>query len=341
MNMVMDTLKHALMITGFVFIMMLLIEYINVLTRGLWASGLRRKGWQQYVVATLLGSIPGCLGAFVVVTLYEHGIVSIGALVATMIATSGDEAYVMIALMPRTFVVLTGLLMVVAIASGILVDWSVRTSGRQVQGATRGYKIHRELCLCYPRGQIVEQWRECTLARGALAITLGLFTAAVLTGDVGPAGWNWIRITLLVTSVIGLFIVCTVPDHFLEEHLWQHVMKKHVPRIFMWTFGALLLIGLGNQYFDIAELVQANKLIVLMVAGLVGLIPESGPHLLFLTLYAKGITPFSVLLTSSIVQDGHGMLPVLAHSLKVFMVVKAINLVIGLVIGLVVLALGY
>jgi len=162
-----------------------------------------------------------------------------------------------------------------------------------------------------------------------------------LTGDVGPAGWNWIRITLLVTSVIGLFIVCTVPDHFLEEHLWQHVMKKHVPRIFMWTFGALLLIGLGNQYFDIAELVQANKLIVLMVAGLVGLIPESGPHLLFLTLYAKGITPFSVLLTSSIVQDGHGMLPVLAHSLKVFMVVKAINLVIGLVIGLVVLALGY
>ena len=28
--------KHAVMITGFVFVMMLVIEYINVQTKGLW-----------------------------------------------------------------------------------------------------------------------------------------------------------------------------------------------------------------------------------------------------------------------------------------------------------------
>jgi hypothetical protein len=33
---------------------------------------------------------------------------------------------------------------------------------------------------------------------------------------------------------------------------------------------------------------QQNRLIVLLIACLVGLIPESGPHLFFLTLY-KGV----------------------------------------------------
>ena len=36
-------LKHALMITSFVLIMMLLIEYINVQTRGAWQQALRKS----------------------------------------------------------------------------------------------------------------------------------------------------------------------------------------------------------------------------------------------------------------------------------------------------------
>lgn len=36
-----DSLSHAMMITGFVFVMMLVIEYLNVLTEGIWQRGLR------------------------------------------------------------------------------------------------------------------------------------------------------------------------------------------------------------------------------------------------------------------------------------------------------------
>ena len=34
--------KHAFMITGFVSVMMLVIEYLNVLTRGSWQQGLAK-----------------------------------------------------------------------------------------------------------------------------------------------------------------------------------------------------------------------------------------------------------------------------------------------------------
>ena len=58
-----DSLLHALMITGFVFVMMLVIEYLNVLTQGVWQSGLRGRRWRQYLLAALLGATPGCMGA--------------------------------------------------------------------------------------------------------------------------------------------------------------------------------------------------------------------------------------------------------------------------------------
>ena len=80
---------------------------------------------------------------------------------------------------------------------------------------------------------------------------------------------------------------------------------------------------------------QEKQFIVLLVACLVGLIPESGPHLIFLTLYAEGTIPLSIFLASSVVQDGHGMLPMLAESRKDFLKVKLINLAVGLLLGLI------
>ncbi len=48
--MVVDILLHAFMITGFVFIMMLVIEYIHVQTRGDWQERLTGSRWGQYIM---------------------------------------------------------------------------------------------------------------------------------------------------------------------------------------------------------------------------------------------------------------------------------------------------
>ncbi len=113
--------------------------------------------------------------------------------------------------------------------------------------------------------------------------------------------------------------------------------KKHFLRIFLWTVGALTVITLLLHFVDIEPWLKENHLIILAVALLVGIIPESGPHLLFVTLYFSGQIPFSILLANSIVQDGHSALPLLAESKRSFLWVKAINTLIGLIFGL----LGY
>jgi hypothetical protein len=58
-------------------------------------------------------------------------------------------------------------------------------------------------------------------------------------------------------------------------------------------------------------------------------------------LFAKGLIPFSVLFTSSIVQDGHGMLPMLSYSVKDSLRIKAFNLVFGLATGIIIYLIGY
>ncbi|MEA2102205.1 MAG: putative manganese transporter, partial [Thermodesulfobacteriota bacterium] len=205
----------------------------------------------------------------------------------------------------------------------------------------QAFEVHLEdNCNCFPSKDILNQWKRCTPSRGVLATTLAIFLVFLVIGEVGPGEWGWIKITILSSTLMGLFIVCTVPDHFIEEHLWEHVVKKHAPRVFMWTFGALLIMSFITGNMHLEDLVHDNTWAVMLAAALVGIIPESGPHLIFLTMYAKALIPVSIFIVSSIVQDGHGMLPLLAYSRRDFLVVKLINIVVGLVVGIVLLCFG-
>ncbi|OQY28507.1 MAG: hypothetical protein B6244_07110 [Candidatus Cloacimonetes bacterium 4572_55] len=337
-----EIFNHTLMITGFVFAMMVAIEYINVQTDGYWQKKLTGNKWKQYMVAAFLGIIPGCLGAFAVVAMYSHRVLTFGAVVTAMIATSGDEAFVMLAMIPEQALYITGALFLIGIFAGALTDFI--SGHKKAPQAMRcdGLNVHQlNRCRCFPRDQIIQQWRECSPFRATLAVGLLIFAIALISGQIGPSVWNWIKATLLGVVAFSLFIVITVPDHFLEEHLWRHVARQHIPRIFLWTFGTLFVMHILIDYLHIESAIQEGKWIVLFIACLVGLIPESGPHLVFLMLYAQGTIPVSLFLASSIVQDGHGMLPMLAHSRRAFLIVKLINFVIGIGIGAIGLVAGF
>ncbi|NOR25663.1 MAG: hypothetical protein GQ542_15000 [Desulforhopalus sp.] len=322
--------------------MMVVIEYLNVLSRGGWQRGLRGSCWRQYLLASFLGATPGCLGAFTVVSLYSHREVSLGALVAAMIATSGDESFVMFSMIPEKAPIVFIVLFFIALLAGYFTDAVFGEKTCNQAACHNEFDTHEEdICHCFPWGSLREQWRQGFAVRGVVGIVLLLFLFAVVTGWLGPAVWNWLRVTLVILSSVALFIVSTVPGHFLEEHLWNHVVKNHVPRVFLWTFGALLLMHILVDHLHLEVWMQENQLIVLLFACLVGLIPESGPHLLFLTLFAENAIPFSTFLASSIVQDGHGMLPLLAESRRDFLQVKAINLVVGLLAGFIGYASGW
>jgi hypothetical protein len=326
-------LADGLLVTGFVFVMMLIVEYLNVATRGALQRLAGRRGLPAYASASGLGVVPGCLGSFAAVSLYVHGALSFGAIVANMIATSGDEAFVMLALLPRQALLLGALLFGYGIVIGALVDRVAPRVGVSTACCDTGLIVHEEerhvgLPLVFPA------FGRLSLQRASLMVALGLFALGVALGALGPAEWNWVRVTLLVLGLVALWIVVTVPEHFLEAHLYEHVARRHLPRLVVWVFGVLLVMAAVQAAgFPLADFVRAHAGWALLAAALVGLVPESGPHLVFVMLFAQGAVPFSVLVTSSVVQDGHGMLPLLAESRREFVKVKLVNLVAGLLLG--------
>ena len=152
--------------------------------------------------------------------------------------------------------------------------------------------------------------------------------------------FSWENLIFILLALTTLAIVALSSEHFLVSHLWEHVIKQHFLTVLLWTFGVLLFVQCFMHFVDINAFLAENQwglLLILAIALLVGIIPESGPHLIFVIMFFSGTIPFSILLANSIVQDGHGALPLLAESRKDFLLMKSINLAVGLVVGL----LGY
>jgi len=342
--------KHALMISFFVFVMMLLVDFIEMASKGRMSGIIKGGPWRQYTLASFLGATPGCLGAFMNVSLYVHGMISFGAIVGGMIATSGDEAFVMLAQFPGTALALFGLLFVFGIVFAWISDRIIPILGittcescidAHCEECLPGTDIQEKIGDIFRPTNLLGNIQSLSFNRVLLLVLITSFLILITTGTRGPTTWDWKRITFISLSICTLYIIMVCPEHYLESHIWGHIIKKHLSRIFLWTLGSLLFVHWGLALWNLDRFIHEHMLWVLLIGALMGIIPESGPHLIFVMMYAQGLIPFSVLFTTSFVQDGHGMLPLLSYSLKDSVLIKVFNLTFGLAVGGILYAIGY
>jgi len=272
-------LEETAQVTFLVLCMMVAVDVINVWTRGKISLLLKQgRRWKQYVVSSALGTVPGCIGGFTNVSLYIHGMISFGALVGSMAAASGDEAFIMLAMFPRTALILFALLFVCGIVTGWLVDKFIKKA---------------KIRTCQDCPEVIYHREEKSFR------------------------------------------------HYIKEHVWKHIIRRHLWKTALWTFAALTIVEVGMSYWNLDAISSEYTFVILLLGAVIGLIPESGPHLLFVTMFANGLIPFSVLFTSSFVQDGHSMLPMLSYSVKDSIYIKIFNITFGLAIGSLLYIIGF
>ena len=351
LDILVDALRAAILITGMVVMMMMMIESLNISSGGRFFSRLQGSKFGQIVVSALLGWIPGCMGGFASVSLYSHGMLSFGALVAMLIATSGDEAFVMLTLFPGKALWISLLILVIGILVGVLIDYVGPKLGLKPYALKSCDEMHLHEEDAHPAHEEAPHSKKRTILtwkRGILFIGIALYILALATGmlehehegmeEAEHGGFNllsedWMNMLFAVVSLVMLGVAALGSDHFVEEHLWHHIIVRHVPKIFAWTFGVLVALGFIMEFVDVSEWISANVPLMIVLATLIGIIPESGPHLIFVTLFAAGVVPAPVLIASCISQDGHAALPLLAESKGAFIRAKAINCLIALVVG--------
>lgn len=326
-------LEETLVVTGFVLIIMLLVEYTSTLG---WFQRLRparRPGALQVFTAALLGLIPGCFGTFAVVTLHVHGRLSFGALLACAICTTGDEGFVIMAVEPWVAFSLNLLLLVTGSLAGVLVDWYLGQS-KELEPCNEMVVHRNERPRPFHLNNLILNLKAFEPVRMVLAFSCILFFGLLLQGKLGH--WHQSVLLIIGLGLVGLMVLIAIleaPLHFLKGHFLHHIVKKHAPRLALWTFGSFGCLSLLHQYADLQSLVRDNPVGMLLLASLVGLLPESGPHLIFFGLYLSDQLPMAVLFASSLIQDGHGLLPLLSESPRVFFRLKLVSLGIGLILG--------
>lgn len=350
---IIEVIRQTLLVSGFVFFMLMIIEYLNVRTHGRIEQRLAGSKGGNIFLSTFLGSLPGCMGTFAVVSLFTHNLTGFSGLIAASIATFGDEAFILFSTAPVEAAILTAILASIAIVTGFA--FSLFEKKKDPSKFVLHFETHDNDCHCHPpKSPFRIQLQKISLPRAFLIAILLLILLSQFLQPGGHAetcehtahaheavhthSHGILSPEVLIFMGIGLiilFILVTVPEHFLTEHLWGHVLKKHFLPIFLWTLGSILVISFTLSYFDVEHWIEHNLHYVYLLAILIGFIPISGPHLVFITLFTQGAVPFSVLLVNSLVQEGHGGLPLLAESKKDFVKMKTVKTILAIaVIGL-------
>lgn len=285
MDLFIKSLMESIEITLIIFVLMVLVEILVLKFQAKIVSFAQKNRFFSYLISSFFGIIPGCVGTFVMDSLYMSGLLGFGGIIAVMIATSGDESFLMIAMAAKgeIFWSILILLLIILFILGILGGFSADYLKQ---------KLNFKFC------------SRCKIEYHQ-AVEFKL-------------------------------------KHFLKEHIYSHIIKKHIWQIFLWIFFAIFVIGLVGNMIDIETVFQASNLIyILIIASLIGILPISGPNIFLLVLFSKGLIPFSVLLANSIIQDGHGLLPIMGFSLDDALKIKLFNFIFGLIIGLSLLFLGF
>jgi hypothetical protein len=237
--------------------------------------------------------------------------------------------------------------MVAGYVANIFVAKRSNPCGQESHFVLHNTHDHRHQSL---HGNIVENFRHISVHRLILLVSIIVFIVLTLCGFLGEhhhhggevegdeEGFNFVSVISLIVAAVALYVVVRVPEHFLEDHIWHHVIGQHFLKILSWTSFALIVVFVVNEVCDIETWVKQFSggsvyIFCMLAAILIGLIPESGPHVVFIMLYCNGVMPLGALLANCIVQDGHGAIPLFAESKKDFFIVKGVKVVLAVLVG--------
>ena len=263
----------------------------------------------QVPLAALLGATPGCGGAVVVVAAYSSGNVGFGAVVATLTATMGDAAFLLIATRPDVAIVVLPLSFLIGITSGWIVDAFSKNNMEANPTAA---------CDLAPLiGKT--RWRDYAFfAAAAPGLVIG---ATQLTGaDVFEIYGNGVTIVGLIGTAIGLFIWAassvTAMTNVKDSPLTR--MAEETAFISVWVIGAYLAYDYIVEFggLDLETVFNAVAPLLPLMGVIIGLVPGCGPQVLVTTLYINGLIPFAALMGNAISNDGDALFPAIALNPK-------------------------
>ncbi|PCH70735.1 MAG: hypothetical protein COC06_03530 [Bacteroidales bacterium] len=376
----------------FVGAVLLLFGFINYKRQGRFVQSLENSKKWQPVFGSLLGLSPGCGGAIFVMPLYLKGTVTFGTVVATLIATMGDSAFVLMSTLPKKYLLVSFISIIVAIITGYIVDklnidrkFICRKQKliHKLEGTKKQHSVlEKELvnkglhqdCMCHighKEGDNIDillhhnqqkqeaKWVHAFTHQYAykafwILASIGLILGVLLLFQIkintnlgipylgfiiGIAGTLFSAVYMIINKKI------VKNDTHEEEESKIFSLKETLIHsaedtafVNTWVFVAYVIyeiavFAVGGEPV-VREWMTSAGVISVIIGAAIGLIPGCGPQIIFVSLYAQGMLPFSALLANALSQDGDALFPLLAIDKKSSLIATIITTIPALIVGL-------
>ena len=270
-------------------------------------------------IASLLGAIPGCGGAIIVVTQYIQGRLSFGSLVAVLTATMGDAAFLILALEPSTGLLIFVLGIFVGTLSGYAVDL---LHGRNFMISNPDIELEFEKL----KKTFISKFNLFWLILFIPGFILGILLAFQVDVDKlfnFPSNISLVTLLGSAGAILSIFMWSLNPlsDFQCSTDKSRGFLSRVVDTtnfVSTWVISGFLVFEIF-MYFTNIDLKLFFDLwlpFVPLIAILFGFLPGCGPQIVVATFYLNGYIPLSAELGNAISNDGDALFPAIALAPK-------------------------
>lgn len=291
--------------------------------------------------AAVLGALPGCGGAIIVVTQFTKGQASFGAIVAVLTATMGDAAFLLLATRPTEGLTIMAIGLVVGTLCGVIVN---ALHAKDFLRPTKQEQKHQVKVLPTSIIKISKPvWMFAIIPSLIIAFLIafnvnfdqfGKYTGTSIS--IFGAAMALFTVTIWAYSSKGESYKevtseddeCNPPSKIIKVLQDTHFVTAWVVASFM-LFEILVNIAgldLKNWFAHYAYLAP-------LIAAVIGFLPGCGPQIIVTTLYIQGIIPFSALTANAISNDGDALFPAIAMAPKAAVIATVYTSIPALAVG--------
>lgn len=285
-------------------------------------SLLNQRSLLQVPVAAFLGALPGCGGAIIVVMQFVHGKMSFGALVAVLISTMGDAAFLLLATKPEIALVVYGLSMTAGIIFGYIINL-IHGYDYMKSDTVNLHSLTAEVPKISP---MLIQLFLVLLVPGSILGLLGAFqlNTDALFGPLAalePTKWIGFMGAMVCLAVWMSQPLNSWSARFAKKDELFSIRETVVAEtsfISVWVIIGFVLYELVVHFMGLDLQAQFMRLGMFgpLLAIVIGFIPGCGPQILVTSLYINGVVPLSSLLANAISNDGDALFPAIALAPK-------------------------
>ncbi|UJZ95655.1 putative manganese transporter [Photobacterium damselae subsp. damselae] len=288
----------------------------------------------QIVFSALMGALPGCGGAIIVMTQYVNGKLPFAAVVTVLTATMGDAAFLLLATKPTVGLFVIMISTVVAILSGLVI-YKVHGVHFLKQGQHANEFVELQNCCRHSSSQdttpmlikLQSKFWQWILIPAITIALLGSFQ--IDTNHLFNLPANTIETVGAVAAIITIFLWALSREVSDYQSMVSEDPKKPNDKAFnrialdtnfvlSWVIGAFLAFELMIYWtqVDLNQLFNHWGILLPLIGVAIGLLPGCGPQIIVTSMFLAGTIPLSAQLGNAISNDGDALFPAIALAPK-------------------------